>query len=406
MLRVESVEDTISIIIDNFSDYTIASELIELNHSSGRVVTSDIYSNYNIPDFDRSTVDGYSIVASDSFGTSDSIPAEFKVVGSVAMGDISHCVVESGKAVYTPTGASIPDGADGVVMIEYADELSNNVILVNKSISPGENIIKTGSDIKKGSLVVKQGTVLKSIHLGLLASIGVSRVEVRKKIKAGIIITGDEIISPECELKKGQIRNSNGYFLYGALIEMGVEPVNYGIIEDNYDSILTLVQAALENCDMVILTGGSSVGLQDHTSKVIDALGTPGVLVHGISVKPGKPTIIGKSKGKPVIGLPGHPAAVVTITNYFVRKIIDVMQSNTTIPQSIHACMGINYGSNNGRAEFLPVQLQVIDNQTIAYPITGRSFQLFNLAQSDGFIVIPSDCEGLAQGAEVTVYAI
>lgn len=402
MLRVHSVEETISVLNENFSEYSLPVERVSLYDAFNRVNKYDIYSDWDVPDFNRSTVDGYSLKACETFGSSDSIPSEFFKTEQVEMGIKPDFIIEEQQASYTPTGGYLPEGADSVVMVEYVDEADDTMILVNKPVSPGENVIVKGSDIKKGQLVLKAGEKINSLHLGVLASIGIAEIDVLKELRVGIITTGDEIISPDKKLSPGEIRNSNEYYLFGALKRMGAVPKSFGIVKDNFDDIYNMLNLALKESDIVLITGGSSAGVKDQTANVIDKAGNPGVLIHGISVKPGKPTIIGKINDKPVIGLPGHPGAVAAVSEYFIRHLISIIYHKRN-KNFIKAVMGFNYGSNNGRAEFLPVVLEKDTDGYNAMPLPSGSFQLFNLSRADGCVLIKSELEGLNKGDEVEV---
>ena len=404
MLTVKSVDDAIKIIKDNFAGYSLGTEIICIHEALGRIAAGNISAVDDIPGFNRSTVDGYAVVAADTYGCSDSMPAQLKYAGEIEMGYPVVKALEKGQAVYVPTGGGIPPGADSVVMIEYTDNPGDGYIYVNKPAAPGNNIIYKGDDIKAGNTVINSDVKLRAQEVGVLAAMGIGSVFVKKRIKVGIISTGDEIVDIDRKPEGTQVRDINSYTLYTGLIAYGAEPVSYGIVRDDYTEIQNLVEKALAACDIVLISGGSSAGIKDETLQIINSFGDPGVLVHGIAVKPGKPTIIGKVCGKAVIGLPGHPASAFVIFKIIVHKLLDTLNGlNNDMQSSIKATAAVNYPSNNGREEFLPVRLEYSDNEVYAHPVFGKSGLISLLASADGYIRINRLSEGLSKGEEAEV---
>jgi len=404
VFSVKNVSETFNIIQEQFSGYPLDEEWVNLTDALYRITAVDIAAQENVPGFDRSSVDGFAVMAADTFGSSDSMPAQLKLSGEVKMGEKPGFAIKAGHAAYIPTGGELPQNADAVVMVEYTENLHDGYIYVNKPVAPGNNVVLKGDDTRCGDLVIMAGRRLKPQNIGVMAALGINRVRVRRKLKAAVISTGNEIVSPDERPAGSQVRDVNTYTLYSGLCAFGAQPVTYGIIKDDYETIRKTVGKALDECDIVLVSGGSSVGTMDETHRVIDSLGKPGVLVHGIAVKPGKPTIIGKIGGKAVVGLPGHPASAYVIFRVFVYKLMEVMQGSSAENEtSVKAYMKVNYPSNNGREEFLPVKLERVGDRLAAQPFFSKSGLITFLSSADGLVRIKRGREGLNAGEEVEV---
>ena len=396
MLEVKTVDEVFVIIREQFSGYPLEIESVSILDACGRILAEDIISPENVPPFTRSSVDGYAVIASDTFGASEAMSVQLLKSTPVEMGAVPQDPLKRGCAAYIPTGGQLPQDAEAVVMIEYTEDNNDEYIYINKPVAPGNNVVLTGDDIKEKSHVFNAGRRLKIADIGVLASVGIHHVNVKRKLRVGIISTGDEIVPVEKEPVNAQVRDINSNILYAALKEYNAEPVLYGIVEDNFEKIKSVVSNAIKECDLLCISGGSSAGEKDETVKIIDSLGDPGVLVHGIAVRPGKPTIIGRAYNKPVIGLPGHPAAVFMIYSIFVTKIMDTMNSASQDSKKvITAIVSQNYPSNTGREEFLPAKLEIINDIFIAHPVFGKSGQIRMLSIADGYIHIKRGSEGL-----------
>ncbi len=401
LFNVLSINETRKLISDNFHN-KMEVETVNILECTGRIVYNDIKSKENIPDFRRSTVDGYAVYSRDVFGASEAIPSILDYKGEVLMGQkIQEEISFPGECFYVPTGGMLPKGADSVIMIEYTDKLDDNTILASKTSAPLDNVIDIGEDIKYDEVVIKKGTKLRAYEIGVLASLGYSSIEVYKKPVVGIISTGDEIVDCDDEKKPGQIRDINTYLLYSLVIESGCIPIKLGLIKDDYDMLKNTIKDALPKCDIVLMSGGSSVGKKDHTVDVINSLGE--VLVHGISVKPGKPTIIGKAENKIVFGLPGHPLACAVIFKSIVKNYIDKIMEYNDISYPIDSKFGINYHKAKGREEYLPVTLHNINEEIIARPVFGKSGLITGFSKAWGYVRIDRNEEGLREGQKVSV---
>ena len=304
LFNVVSVKEAKQIIDSSFT-YALGFEKINIMQSTGRICFEDIKAECNIPEFKRSTVDGYAVSSRDVHGASESMPSMLELKGEVFMGKTPSEDIKLGECMYVPTGGMLPECADSVVMVEYSHKLDENTILLYSSVAMGDNVIQIGEDVKNQDVVIKRGDKLRPYEIGVLASIGVSEVIVYKRPRVAIISTGDEVVPCDVKPTIGEVRDINTYLIWSLLIEDGMEPVSYGIIKDEYDDLKSTVDSAFNDCDMVLISGGSSVGKKDQTLKVISSYVDGEVLVHGIAVKPGKPTIIGKHSEKIIFGLPG-----------------------------------------------------------------------------------------------------
>lgn len=386
------------------------SEEVLIEDAYGRVLAEDILSPENLPGFDRSTVDGFAVISSDTFGATESMPVYLEVKGEILMGEEPSIKLKKGETVRIATGGMLPDGADAVVMFEHVQLLDERLIEVFKPVAPGENVISSDEDIRKGELVLEKGHRLRPQDVAALAAIGITRVKVYKKPIVSIISTGDEIIPPDSPIRPGKVRDVNSFNLAGLIAISGGVAVKKGILRDVYEEIFRVLKESLSESDMVIITGGSSVGVRDLTETVINSLGSPGVLFHGINLKPGKPTIGAVIGGIPVMGLPGHPAAVTVCFELFVEPLIRLLSGERrrgfSEKASITAKLAKNISSTQGREEHVRVRLEERDGELWAIPILGKSGLIRTLVLADGKIIIPSHLRGIESGQEVEVYRL
>jgi molybdopterin molybdotransferase len=395
------------------------SDSIDILHALGRVTASDIFAPHPLPDFQRATVDGYAVRARDTFGATDSSPAYLNLIGEVPMGDSPPFEIGAGQCAMIHTGGMLPKGADAVVMLEYTQHIlgaerrsaPTEEIEIFKSVADGENIIRVGEDVAQGQLVIPKGTVLRPAEIGGLTALGFMSLHTVRKVVVGLISTGDEVIDPGQAPKPGQVRDINSYTL-GALVEKtGGATKRYGIITDQFSALKDAAARALSECDVVIITAGSSASTRDMTAEVIRQLGEPGVLVHGINTRPGKPTILGVCEGKAVIGLPGNPVSALVNGYLFVVPVIEKLLGVLPKPRAaVQARLTVNLPSQAGREDWWPVKL--IENRKSnivnynAEPIFGKSNLIFTLASADGLLRIHPDATGLSAGETVEVVLI
>ncbi|MFL0246644.1 molybdopterin molybdotransferase MoeA [Candidatus Clostridium stratigraminis] len=406
LLSVMKTEEVKALINREFT-YKLESETISLLDSVNRICSKDIKASFNIPSFRRSTVDGYAVNSRDVFGASESIPAFMELKEEIIMGKAPESVlVNAGECSYIPTGGMLPEGSDSVVMLEYCDRLDDKTILINKPSAPGENVVQIGEDMSMNDIVIKDGQRLRPYEIGVLAAQGINKVNIYKKPKIAIISTGDEIVSIETDPKLGEIRDINTYMLCSLIIKDGGIPISYGVVKDEFLLLKSNVDKALKECDVVLISGGSSVGIKDHTLKVIDSYDNGGVLVHGMAIKPGKPTIVGKAYEKIVFGLPGHPLAASVVYKILVKGYINKLMKLKEEEYGITAEMNINYHKAMGREEYLPVSLEKENDKIIAYPVFGRSGIITAFSRAYGYIRIDKDVEGLYKGDKVMVYKL
>jgi molybdopterin molybdotransferase len=392
-----------------------ASEAVHISHSLGRISASDIASPEELPEFDRSTMDGYAVKSADTFGAAESRPALLRVVGEIPMGTMPDSTLSKGEAMKIATGGALPHGADAVVMFEQTQPVDAVNIEVVKPVAPLENVIHAGDDIKKGEVILTHGHRIRPQDMAALAGVGITRVSVFEKPKIAIISTGNEIVPADTVPAPGQIRDSNSYNLEGLITQMGGVPVKMGIVPDDYSRLRRTLEKALHDCRMILMTGGSSVGTADLTAKVINDVGRPGVLVHGVSIKPGKPLIIGMvgtpERHVPIFGLPGHPAAVSICFELFVKPILVRLSGEVPHPalegvssyRSVNAKLARSISSSPGREDHVRVTLEKKDGQLWARPVFGASGLISTLVKAVGTVVVPVNKIGIEAGEEVDV---
>jgi molybdopterin molybdotransferase len=404
--KVKTVEETFAL-IEEYIPVTPHKEVRVLEEALHYILAEPVVAKENVPSFDRSTVDGYAVKAKDTYGSSESMPGFLTVTGEVKMGEVPHSVVGPGNAVYVPTGGMMPSGSDSVIMIEHCEDL-DGLLNTYKQIAPGENVIRAGEDIKEGETLLTAGTKLRPQELGAMASLGITHVTVFRQLKVGYLSSGDEIVPYQTEtLQEGQIRDINHLTISGLAREWNVDVEYGGIVRDDFEVFRQKAKELYDQVDCLILSGGSSVGAKDYTTEVIQSLGNPGVFVHGISIKPGKPTILAMADGKPVIGLPGHPASAMIIFRLFGERILRKLMGEKVErkPERIFARITKNIPSSPGRSDYIRVRLVEKEGEWWAEPIIGKSGLITTLVKSDGIVEISSEKEGISQGEYVPVIA-
>lgn len=383
-------------------------ESIPIEEAYGRVLSEDVVSPEDLPGFNRSTMDGYAVYAADTFGASDTMPVYLEITGQVRMGERPGISVQRGATAGIPTGGMLPEGADAVVMFEYTNLVDDKMIEIMKTVSPNENVILADEDVKKGEVILERGKRLRPQDIGALAGLGILEVHVFRKPVVSIIGTGDEVVPPDRPLSPGEVRDINSYNLAGLICGLNAVPLKKGIVKDEFDRLRSTVEEAVRGSDMVLITGGSSVGTKDYTSKVIDELGSPGVLFHGVAMKPGKPLIGGNVDGVPVFGLPGHPAAITVSFETFIEPLLLKMSGEKKyahIPgrRSLNALFSRNLSSPAGKEEHVRVSLEKRNGAIWAIPILGKSGLVKTLVRADGIVIVPMNKSGVYEGEEVEV---
>nr|HID59288.1 molybdopterin molybdotransferase MoeA [Desulfobacterales bacterium] len=382
-------------------------ETVPLEICQDRVLADDIISDIDLPDFMRSTVDGYAVQASSTFGASEGTPALFKVVGGVEMGRPPNISVGPGEAVKIPTGGMLPHGCDSVVMVEHTQPLDQETIEVLKSCAPLQNVVEIGEDVAKGKKVLERGRRIRPSEVGLLAALGITTVPVFRQPTVAIISSGDEIVPVEVQPHLGQLRDVNGYTLMGMVKKAGGIPLYMGIVRDRFEDLFQYCQEALSRADIVVLSGGSSIGTRDFTIDVIQVFPDSQILAHGVSISPGKPTILARIGRKAFWGLPGHTVSAMITFLVMVSPLIEKMSGllprfrNTSY--RIPAILSRNVASAMGRVDFIRVRLTRDGDRTYAHPILGKSGLIHTMVNADGLIKIDINSEGLDRGSEVEV---
>jgi molybdopterin molybdotransferase len=415
-----------ALLLSHLSGPLPGSETMDSFLALGRVLASDVVAPHPLPEFPRSTVDGYAVRAADTFGASESLPAYLTLVGEIPMGAPAALTLAPAQCALIHTGGMLPDAADAVVMLEYIqtvgagsprpgrDDLAptKSEIEISRAVAVGENIISIGEDVRTGQVVLPRGTLIREAEVGGLMALGLTEVRVARKPKVGLISSGDEVVEPEQPAGPGQVRDINSYTLAALVTRGGGEPVRYGIVKDDFPALQAMARKALTECDAVVITAGSSASTRDMTADVIRTLGEPGVLVHGINTRPGKPTILGAADGKAVIGLPGNPVSALVNGLLFVLPVIEKLLGALPRPRpTLMARLTVNLASQAGREDWWPVKL--LPSPVLgrgaggegwqADPIFGKSNLIFTLAAADGLLRIPPDATGLSAGETVEV---
>ncbi|MGB9866410.1 MAG: gephyrin-like molybdotransferase Glp [Bacillota bacterium] len=381
-------------------------EDVEVSQAVGRVIAQGVECPKDVPHFTRSSVDGYAVRAADTFGASESVPALLRLTGRVEMGRAAGSI-EPGCAHEIPTGGMLPQGADAVVMVEHSEQVGSGTVAVYSSVAPGENVLCMGEDFAAGQAVVPEGRRLRPVDVAAIAACGIARVKVYRPLRVAVISTGDELQPPGGELSAGQVYDINGFALCAMIHNDHMVPVFQGIVRDCAEAIATELRRALEECDGVLVTGGTSAGARDVLAGVIDALGEPGVIVHGLAIRPGKPTVLGAVQGKPVLGLAGHPASAMVVYEVVARPLLMHMAgwrkgSNPEVPR-LFARLTRPISSRPGREDYVRCLLRSDGTEVLAEPLLGKSGLVSTMVGASAYIKVPFEKEGCAAGEMVEV---
>ena len=406
-LELMHLPEAVAVLLESLGNMDPAVEEVGLAEALGRVLAGDIFAPEDLPGFERSSMDGYAVRASDTFGASEGLPAYLELTGEVPMGAPAEIAVGPGQAVRISTGGVLPEGADAVVMVENT-ELSGATVEVVKGAAPGDNTVRPDEDVARGSLLSGKGQVLGPAQIGALAGLGIQNVRVFKRPLVAILATGDELVPTEKRPGPGQVRDVNTAALCASVVQAGCEARAYGIVEDDFDTLLATSRAALRECDALIISGGSSAGVRDLTVDVLRELGEPGVLAHGIYLKPGKPTLIAVCNGKPVLGFPGNPASALAVFREVMVPVLKRLGGEepgptSIVPRVVEAVIERSVSSATGRLELVPVSLRLENGALMATPVLGKSSLIGTLARARGQVRIPEGSEGLEAGERVIV---
>lgn len=400
------VEEALALILNSLDTTEIQTSYIPIEEACGRVLSETVISPEDIPGFARSTMDGFAVRASDTFGASETGPAYLEISGEILMGQEPDMSLAPGHAIKIATGGMLPEGADAVLMFEYSSGVDSSMIEAQKALAPGENVIQRGEDMAEGEILIDDCVRLRPQDIAVLASAGITGIEAFNRPMVSIISTGDEVVPPTEALRPGLIRDSNSYLLAAQLESLGAVPVRQGIMPDSYEAICESLEKAASESDMVLISGGSSVGTRDMTERAIAKLGT--ILFHSVQLKPGKPFLAGTVKGKPVFGLPGHPRAVAVCFDVFVSPSIMKLSGERgnqlrSMPVTLKARLTRSVHSSGGRREHIDVIVEDRDGELWAEPVLGKSGLLRTIARSDGSICLPLGNLGFQSGETITV---
>lgn len=400
---VKSVADALTVLRQRVGPVARV-ERLATGEAAGRTVAQTPLSPVALPDFIRSAMDGYAVRAADTYGASDSLPAYLTRVGEARMGQRPTVTVGPGQAVEIATGAMLPEGADAVVMIERTQPFGDSEIEVLAPVAPGEHLVQIGEDVAPGAPIVPTGRRLRPQDLGGLLAVGLTEIDVIARPRVHILSCGDELVTPAERPAPGQIRDINAPMLAALCAAAGAEARTWGIARDTFDETLVKAEAAFAEADLLVISAGSSVSTRDLTSAVIARLGPPGVLQHGLAVKPGKPTILAVCDGRPVIGLPGNPVSALLVARQIVAPLIaHLLGAQPELPATLRATLTHNVPSTSGREDTFPVRLAQVEGRWQAEPVFGKSNLIYTLINADGLIVVPLNATGLRAGSEVEV---
>ena len=386
----------------------LGAETVAARDAARRVLAADLKAPGDLPHFDRANMDGYAVRAADTFGASPSVPMYLRIAGSIEMGEAVRTALRKGQAMRIATGGMLPRGADAVVMVEHTDEVGDGTVEIQRGVSPWQHVLRIGEDIARGAPVFARGRRLRPQDLGALTGLGLTRLRVVKRPRVGLIATGDEIVPPDKQPRPGQVRNVNQFSLAAMAREAGAVVTDFGVVPDRADRLRKVLATALARTDVVMLSGGSSVGVKDLTTDVITSFPRSQIVFHGISVAPGKPTILARALDKPVVGLPGHPVSALVIFDLFGAPLLRIVGGESAdtafAPRAMtRARLAQNVASQPGREDYVRVRLAERDGVRIAQPLPGKSGAIFNLVSADGLVCIPASAEGIDEGVEVEV---
>ena len=382
-------------------------EDVTLEQCLGRILAQDICSKEDIPPYPRSVMDGYAVKAGETFGATEGMPAYLSVSGEVKMGEFPEVGPAIESCFKIATGGLLPPDTDAVVMLEHTVQTGTEMIEIVKPVAPGENIIGRGDDVKKGEILLKSGHCLRPQDIGLLAGLGITTLSVQSLVRVGIFSTGDEIVPFDQTPPPGKVRDMNSVNLAALARKQGAVTTFYGVVKDEEELFLAIVRKALEENDIVIFSGSSSVGSRDLGESVVCKLAD--LLIHGVAIKPGKPVIIAFSENKALFGLPGHPVSASVAFDLFVRQVIDSFSGRifSDLPRSktVQAICKRNMNSAGGRTDFIRVSLTRKDSgEYEAHPVLGKSGALSTLVEADGFFRIEESSQGVESGEMVEVF--
>ena len=386
----------------------LPAERVPLDASLDRVLSEDIVAGEDLPEGARSTVDGYAVRAEDTFGASDSVPAFLEVVASIAMGTLPDFEIRTGQAAQIPTGGFLPQGADAVVMVEYTNQAGAGSIEVTKPVTLRTNVLEKGEDARSGEILLSKGKKLRSQELGFLAALGITEAAAYRKPRVAVISSGDEVVPIDRKPRSGQIRDANGHAISALVRACGAEPFGMDIVPDHAGKLGAAIRSGLERADVVVLSGGSSVGTRDLMVDAVSSLPGVEILAHGVAIRPGKPTLLADYSGKAIVGLPGHPVSALIVAQVFLAPFLLYIQGarmeKGPVGQRTKVALATSVHSTIGLEEYVRVRIEEsASGETIAHPVFGKSGMISTMVKANGIVMIPLNAEGFSRGEAVQV---
>lgn len=384
----------------------LAVESVMLESAVGRVLARDVASPINLPEFPRATVDGYAVRAADTFGASSGLPVYLELAGEVLMGREATAPLAAGAAIKISTGGMTPPGADAVVMVEYTDPAGTDLVEVSRPVAPGEGMVQAADDLGAGDPLLPRGRRLRPQDIGACAGVGITHLEVFRRPRVAVIPTGDEVVAAGAAPSPGQVRDINTPALVAAVTEAGGEARPYAVVPDDPEALKQTVADALEHTDLVLIAGGSSVGTRDWTLEVLLSFPGAELLVHGVSIRPGKPLIGVTLAERLLIGLPGNPVSALVVFEQFIRPYLRRLSGEERVLPGgarLAARLTRSYGSDPGKEDYVRVRVGQDERGYRAEPLLGKSTLIMTLVEADGLVVIPENVEGLEAGELVEV---
>jgi molybdopterin molybdotransferase len=387
-------------------------EQCDLTEAADRILAQDLTAGHDWPLLDRSCMDGFAVNARDLFGASETNPGYLECTATLAIDMVPDAPLGPGECARILTGGLLPEGADAVVMIEHTGEMDGTTIEIRKSVAPGENVMMRGEDARQGQTALARGTVMRPQEMGLAAALGFEKMALTRRPRVGILSTGDELVDIGQSPRPGQVRDVNSYTVGALVTQAGGLPTCYGLVKDDLDSLTTALATALADNDVVLLSGGSSIGVRDLTVQTLEAMDRSAILAHGVAVSPGKPTILGRVAHKPVLGLPGQVTSALVVMHVLVMPLLRHLQGDPAAFDTgrrpvVQAELARNVASKPGREDYVRIRLEPRpDALPLAHPVLGKSGLLRTMVQAQGLAVIPAESEGLNKGRMIPVWIV
>jgi molybdopterin molybdotransferase len=381
-------------------------ERVSLDASLFRVLSEDLVAPEDLPEWMRSSVDGFAVRAEDTFGASDSIPALLELTDAIPMGVIPDFILHAGEAASIPTGGFLPRGADAVVMVEYTNSAGTGHIEISRPVTVRSNVLEKGEDAKSGEIQLPAGNSLRPQEIGFLAALGIAEVKVYRRPRVAVISSGDEVVPIDRKPELGRIRDANGHSIAALVRSALADPITFDIVPDDAGMLRNALNDALTIADVVTLSGGSSVGTRDLMTEAVSGLDGVEILAHGIAIRPGKPTLLATQMGKAIFGLPGHPVSALVVAQVFLAPFLRYLQGGKLekgpLGPRTNVALATSVASTIGLEEFIRVRIEeTTDGTPTAHPIHGKSGMLSTMVKANGIVAIPMNVEGYSKGAVV-----